>query len=194
VAVVQDPEDAAFPEMPTNSIEAAQPHHIVGLAALPALLDRLAREPAGTPVPVPPALQYEVEIARSGRSSMDALDKFGRRSVVACPDCHGVMWQIEDGGALRYRCHVGHAYTAERMSLALDEDLRRALGSALRALDERLYVAQRLERQARQAGRPRSAETWAQRAREVDEEAKVIRDSIRRMDAMVAHAAGDAGD
>jgi two-component system chemotaxis response regulator CheB len=125
---------------------------------------------------------------------MDALDKFGRRSVVACPDCHGVMWQIEDGGALRYRCHVGHAYTAERMSLALDEDLRRALGSALRALDERLYVAQRLERQARQAGRPRSAETWAQRAREVDEEAKVIRDSIRRMDAMVAHAAGDAGD
>jgi two-component system chemotaxis response regulator CheB len=194
VAVVQDPEDAAFPEMPATAIEAARPHHVVGLAALPALLGRLAREPAGTPVPAPPGLQYEVEIARSGRSSMNSLDELGSRSVVACPDCHGVMWQIEDGGALRYRCHVGHAYAAELMSLALDEGLRRALGSALRALDERLYLAQRLERQARQTGRARSAETWALRAREVEQEAKVIRDSICRMDALAAHAAGDEED
>jgi hypothetical protein len=28
------------------------------------------------------------------------------------------MWEISEGEPVRYRCHVGHAYTAEIMSLA----------------------------------------------------------------------------
>jgi two-component system, chemotaxis family, protein-glutamate methylesterase/glutaminase len=38
------------------------------------------------------------------------------------------MWEIDDNGLLRYRCHVGHAYTAELLGLALDENLTRAFG------------------------------------------------------------------
>ena len=76
------------------------------------------------------------------------MDGFGRRSGLACPDCHGAMWEIDEGDLLRYRCHVGHTYTAELMSVALDENLRRAMGSALRALEERRALARKLERQA----------------------------------------------
>src|SRR5690349_23082402 len=141
ITVVQDPGDAAFSEMPTMALARSHPDHIVGMAGMPALLDRLVRQPAGGPVPVAGNLEYEVNVASGGRGSMSEMDRIGKRSVLACPDCHGVMWEIEDGELLRYRCHEGHAYSAEIMSLALDDNLRRALASAVRALEERIALA-----------------------------------------------------
>lgn len=58
------------------------------------------------------------------------------------------VWEIDEGDLVRYRCHVGHADTADPMALALDENLRRALGSALRALEERRALADKLREQA----------------------------------------------
>ena len=66
------------------------------------------------------------------------------------------------------------------MSLALDENLTRALGSALRALSERVAVAKKLQKQASEGGRTKIAESWAGKVLEFEEEAKVIRDSVRR--------------
>ena len=79
------------------------------------------------------------------------MEKFGRRSVLACPDCGGVMWELDEGDLSRFRCHVGHTYTAEVMSLALDDNLRRALASAVRALEERTALARKLYHQAKTA-------------------------------------------
>ena len=96
------------------------------------------------------------------------------------------MWEIDEGDLIRYRCYVGHAYAAELMSVALDESLKRAFDSALRALDERTALARRLERQASSSDRVRLAESWASKARESEQEAAIIRDSIGRTDEIVA--------
>ncbi|TWB96115.1 two-component system chemotaxis response regulator CheB [Bradyrhizobium macuxiense] len=189
ITVVQDPGDAAFPEMPTNALMRSRPDHVVGLSGMPALFEELVRQPAGQPVPVTGAIDYEVNLASGGQASMSEMDRIGRRSVLACPDCHGVMWEIDEGELIRYRCHVGHAYTAELMSLALDDNLRRALSSALRALDERIALARKLEREASLGGRTQSARSWASKVREFEQEAKVIRDSIGRTDEIAARFA-----
>lgn len=186
ITVVQDPGDAAFSEMPTLALARSHPDHIVGLAGMPALLEKLVRQPAGAPVPVADNLEYEVNIASGGRGSMSEMDRIGKRSVLACPDCHGVMWAIEDDDLIRYRCHEGHAYSAELMSLALDDDLRRAFASALRALEERIALARKLEAQASASGRNLSAKSWSDKAREFEEEARVIRNSIKRTDELAA--------
>jgi two-component system chemotaxis response regulator CheB len=186
VTVVQDPSDAAFAEMPTTALIRSRPDHVVSLASMPALFDKLVRQPVGPAQPVASNLQYEVNVASGGRGSMSEMDQIGRRSVLACPDCHGVMWEIDEGELIRYRCHVGHAYSAEIMSLALDENLKRAFGTALRALDERIALARKLEAQSNTSGRSRIAESWAAKAREFEAEAEVIRDSIRRTDEIAA--------
>jgi two-component system chemotaxis response regulator CheB len=56
---------------------------------------------------------------------------------------HGSLPCVE-GDTSRFRCHLGHAYGAELMSAALHENLRRALASAVRALEERVAPAQKL--------------------------------------------------
>jgi len=46
IAVVQDPKDAAFSEMPLTALNRAKPDHVVSLDEMPALLERLVRQPA----------------------------------------------------------------------------------------------------------------------------------------------------
>jgi two-component system, chemotaxis family, protein-glutamate methylesterase/glutaminase len=121
VTVVQDPSDAAFPEMPRTAMNQVVPDHVVSLAAMPALLNSLVHQSAGIPIPAPAAVKYEVDIARSGRAGVSMMDHIGRRSVLSCPDCGGVMWELDEGGVPHYRCHVGHAYTAEAMRLAIKQ-------------------------------------------------------------------------
>jgi two-component system, chemotaxis family, protein-glutamate methylesterase/glutaminase len=187
ITVVQDPRGAAYPDMPRAALELIKPDHVVDLAHLPALLESLAHEPAGEPGEVPSGVRFEVGIARgAGGASMAEMDSIGRRSVLSCPDCHGVMWEIDEGELTRYRCHVGHTYASDLMSLALDEDLRRALSSAQRALEERVSLATKLYRQAEQGGHPHMMNTWSARMQEYEQEMSVIRDAIRRMEAMTA--------
>lgn len=181
-AIVQDPQDAAFPEMPLTALNRSKPHHIAKLADMPALFQKLTQRPAGEPVPAPKSLRYEVEIARSGQRSMTEMDKIGRRSVLACPDCHGVMWEIDEADLLRYRCHVGHAYTEDMMGIALDDNVRRALASASRALEERVALADKLHTQAVHRGHRLVAEHWAERKREFKAEEDIVRQAIKRAD------------
>jgi two-component system chemotaxis response regulator CheB len=192
VTVVQDPGDAAFPEMPLRALQASRPNHVAGMAELPALLDRLVRGPAGRPRAAGPAIEREVRIARNGGGTMDGMDAIGRRSVFTCPDCHGAMWEIRDGELLRYRCHVGHAYSAELMEIGLSDTVGRALASALRALEERVALTQELERQAAAAGRKTLAAGWAARSREAATEADVIRGAVDRVNSIAAAAARPA--
>src|SRR5262249_58971073 len=53
ITVVQDPGDAAFSEMPAMALARSHPDHIVGLAGMPALFEKLARQPAGPAGPRP---------------------------------------------------------------------------------------------------------------------------------------------
>jgi len=186
LTVVQDPRDAAFSEMPQAALDKVHPDHVISLQLLPRLLDRLVRRPAGETLAAPESVRQETAIATGGEFTMDDMDRIARRSVLACPDCHGVMWEIEEGDLVRYRCHVGHTYTAELMSLALDENLRRALGSAQRALEERVALARKLHRNAVERGYRLMAEDWAAKIDEYQGEMDVVRSAFRRMEAIAA--------
>ncbi|MBV9346702.1 MAG: hypothetical protein JO245_01880 [Pseudolabrys sp.] len=92
------------------------------------------------------------------------------------------MWEIDEGPLTRFRCHVGHTFAAEHLSLSLDENLRRAMGSALRALEERLELARKLERDAEGKDQPHLAASWGKRASEYERELSIIRSAVSRMD------------
>jgi len=188
ITVVQDPKDAAYAEMPRTALNRTKPDHVVSLKDIPELLASLTHQPAGEAKALPASIKFEVEIARTGHSGMNEMDSIGRRSVLSCPDCGGIMWEIEEGELSRFRCHVGHTYTAELMSLALDENLRRSLASARRALDERIALARKLHNQSKASGHHLVAENWAEKVKEFEREAEIIRDSTRRMDRLAAQA------
>lgn len=182
VAVVQDPADAEFPDMPRNALEATEADHIAALDELPRLLVRLVAAAAGPPVPIPPEIQLEADImARRHRDEMAALDRLGDRSVFTCPDCGGVMWELHDGGTLRYRCHLGHAYSAVSFGHAMSEEVVQGMETALRALEERGRMLRRLGEQAGRSGQAQAAKLWSERAEAFARQAEAIRAALLRI-------------
>ena len=94
-----------------------------------------------------------------------------RPSVFACPDCHGVLWEIEDGELLRFRCRIGHAYTADSLRLALTQSGEDALWIALRTIEEKAELFRRMSGRSR----GRLAELYKQEAASFDHHADTIR-------------------
>jgi two-component system chemotaxis response regulator CheB len=99
----------------------------------------------------------------------------GEPSAFACPDCGGVLWELDDGELLRFRCRVGHAYTADGALDAQGESVETALWTALRALQERAQLSDRLAERVGGAGAKQSQARFSELATEAREQAEVIR-------------------
>jgi two-component system, chemotaxis family, protein-glutamate methylesterase/glutaminase len=68
----------------------------------------------------------------------------GTPSVFACPECHGVLWEIKEGGSVRYRCRTGHAYSEGTLNEELSRAGETALWAAMRALEEKASMARKM--------------------------------------------------
>jgi two-component system, chemotaxis family, protein-glutamate methylesterase/glutaminase len=175
VGVVQDPEDALYRGMPENAIAADEPDYVVSLEELPDVLTRLARQAVETTdTTVPDHVELETAYAELDVSTEDA--PLGARSLFGCPDCGGVLYELEEGGVLRYRCRIGHAYAAESLQAAQESAIDVALGTALRALEDRVMMSRRL---ARRLGNPDQnrggGSRYSARAEEAEASAAILR-------------------
>ncbi len=165
VAVVQDPDEALFPSMPRSALQRVDVDHCVPLAKIPDLLVRLAAEdPESPPADVPAGLELEARLTTMRRPEPEDVDKLGRPSMFTCPECHGTLWEIADESVLRYRCHVGHALTAESLATDQSEALEATLWAAVRAFEERASLSDRMADRARADQRPDRLSVYAQRS------------------------------
>jgi two-component system, chemotaxis family, protein-glutamate methylesterase/glutaminase len=181
LTVVQDPRDAAFPEMPRNALAHVAVDHVVPLAGIPPLLSKLAGSPAPPPLAeVPEDIHVEALIAAQELTVMPDQHRLGPLSPLACPDCHGTMVEIREGDLLRVRCHTGHAFTLETLRLAETEAWERTMHAAMRAQQEQAMLARRIAAEADAKGLVRSAEDFTRRGRDYEEGAEVIRQLLAR--------------
>lgn len=171
IAVVQDPAEAAVPDMPASALQHVDIDYRCPVAEIGGLLARLAAEPAGETPDIPVEIKLEAAIAAMELSGMQAEDQLGRSSTFTCPECHGTLWEIADGDLVRYRCHVGHAYTADTMLEAQAENIEAMLWDLLRSHRERAVLAQRL---AAKQGSGRLAAQMNERAQGYEEDAELV--------------------
>ncbi len=85
-------------------------------------------------------LENRIALARRFSTEFDA-EALGAPSGYTCPDCNGTLITISDGN---YRCHVGHAWTADALLNARDDEVDSALWVALRSLQEKAKLSRRL--------------------------------------------------
>ena len=194
LAVVQDPADALFPLMPRSALAHVEVDHVRPLAALPGLLAELAGTAAPAAPEIPDELRAEALVAAQELHAPAGQHEFGTLSPFTCPECHGSLWAIEDGGMVRYRCHTGHAYTARTLSLAQVETLEETLYDALRAQEERALLLLAMAERARRHGAPDAAADLEHRAAECDEDTRLIGLVVTRIAGRVPTDSEDDGD
>ena len=181
MAIVQDPSDAIADEMPLKALEATTVDLCVPGARLGDVLSDLAREAAGTNLPVPPEIRLEVEIAAGERIGAEHLHRIADPAALTCPSCGGVLSKLKLGSPLRFRCQVGHAFTADVLAKEQEGRVDEALRVALRIIEERAELVQRMADDGRAAGRRAVAEMYDARAAEYRQYAEIIRRAVLGM-------------
>jgi two-component system, chemotaxis family, protein-glutamate methylesterase/glutaminase len=124
-------------------------------------------------------IRLETAIAAQELSDMDIDEQLGTLSRFTCPECGGALWEITEGSLLRYRCHVGHAFTAEAVLDAQTNEAEEMLWGLMRSHQERAALVRRMAERERAENNEEFAEQLEQRAREYDEGAAVVSGMLR---------------
>ena len=167
-AMVQDPREALFPQMPQNAIEASNPQHVGPVAEIA----RLIATHAGRPVK-----GGEIEkamVIHDGDSPVGADDTPGTPTGIACPECHGVLWAADDEESPEFSCRVGHAYSPESLLGAHAGSVEAALWAAVRSLQEQASLVSHLARKADRRGDALTAARLQERGQTADKHAATI--------------------
>ena len=168
LAVAQDPDEATARGMPLSAIQNVAVDHILRLSEMAARLPDLVAEPVEAPLG--PRATGAIDVAEGA-----AYLRNGILSKFTCPECGGALRELQDGRVLRFRCHVGHGYTADSLLVDQRAGLDDAFWSALRALEEHSMLRRRMAEFALLSGRQREAKDHERDARNTERRASEIR-------------------
>jgi two-component system chemotaxis response regulator CheB len=180
LVLVQDPEDALYPGMPRSVMQHVDADHVAAASELGKVIGRLSGARVDGPAPeVPRLLAMEAELAMMDDEVMNGADRPGTPSGYSCPDCAGTLFEIRDGEILRYRCRVGHAWSAEGLLNEQAMQLEAALWMALRSLEEKAALSRQLGTRAADRGHRLTARRFAEQASEATHAASLMRSMLQ---------------
>ena len=130
------------------------------------------------------------DISEVGNAALTAGNYDAPPSGFTCPECGGALWELTDGGLLRYRCHVGHGYSAEGLAVEHARKLEGALWTALRALEENSAIRRRMAERSKGQRWEALAGEYERQAKDSEERAALIRE-VLVADELHAHADKD---
>jgi two-component system chemotaxis response regulator CheB len=142
------------------------------------ILSDLVQETAGPARPVPPDIRLEIDIAAGERVNGEVLRRFADPTALTCPGCGGVLSSVRDAKPLRFRCQVGHSYTADVLTKEKENAIDEALRVALRIIEERAELVSRMAQDGRNTGRPAVASMYEERANEYRDYAETLRRAV----------------
>lgn len=151
--IVQDPNEAEYPDMPLSVINNMAVDEVATLAEIGSLIAKLLKKKKGRKKAVPPDVKAESKIAEQTAVGIDDVMKLDvEQSLFACPDCGGGLWEAKNDIVKRYRCHIGHAYTERDLVLKQAQAAGTTLWVALRMMEERKHLLKKMEGEYKQKG------------------------------------------
>lgn len=166
--IVQDPNEAEYPDMPLSVINNMEVDYCIGLSDMREVLESITKS-IPEEKPAPDDVIIESEIAERVVVDYDNVKQLGEKSIYACPDCGGGLWDItkkgdEGGKVVRYRCHIGHSYSEKDLVLKQGEIFESTLWTALRIMEERKTLLKKMENDNSKSGFTKAAKEYKDKA------------------------------
>lgn len=181
IAIVQDPVEASFPSMPQSALRLVDADFVLPADRIGPEVGRLAagatddRGEDTIMIDDDDRIQQVIEqdfVAQAG-------DRRGHEpTMYTCPDCGGVLWQVETGPLGRFRCHVGHAYAPDVLLEQKSEEAEAALWSCVRLLREQATLTRQAVARSFASGKDELAARSEERARLNENHARVIQELL----------------
>jgi two-component system chemotaxis response regulator CheB len=159
IAIVQSEEDALVPHMPVSAAHAVAVDYVLPASEMARVIAGLVGKSHRTAARRAAA----GSAAKKKKAAADPpppADPTETPTVLTCPECGGALWELEDHGTLRYRCHVGHGMTSEGLAQAQVDGVEESLWRAARALAEHGELRRRMASRARKSALNALADAW----------------------------------
>ena len=192
--VVQDPADCDYDSMPRNAISVTEHPIVVPSSALAKEVTRLAiQEQTMAPSDAPePDEELAAEISGLLVGAPETNTRTRSYSDLSCPECGGPLYLLQSERAETFDCLVGHRWSPESLFEEHSSSVERAMWLAIRSLDERARLTDRLATAARERGHMLSARQFSTVADEAQRSADALREVVNGMAAEVAVEAREA--
>jgi two-component system chemotaxis response regulator CheB len=166
-AIVQDPDEALYAGMPFNALAHVRVDAVVPSGEIAGtVLRMLSEDPLVAPAP-------PHDNPGHGRLAGDPVTS-------VCPECGGVLSEHGVGGMIQWTCKVGHRYSPASLADAQAEGMEGALWAAVRALEDRQALLERMAAQLEAHNHTRSARSFRRRAQESSAHAMEVREVLRQ--------------
>ena len=178
--IVQHPDDAFAPSMPLNAIKHVEIDQILAAKDIGPMLVNTVNTAAieEVPHPVSEELELEVKIAKEAKALESGILKWGKPSIYTCPECHGVLLQRSEGNTIRFRCHTGHAYSADSLLAEFGVKTEETLWSAIRALEENHLFMRSLAQHSAECRDGVNCDSWVKKADEMQDRVNLVRKAL----------------
>lgn len=131
--IVEDPQEARFPDMPLTAVQSVQIDHVVHVPDIAPLLAKL----------------INVEIKEEPEVERDETVEGSH--VYTCPGCGGVLREYKDEKITWFQCQVGHRYNLESMVKEQDTTIESQLWTTIALLKQKQQAAETMAADARSA-------------------------------------------
>jgi two-component system chemotaxis response regulator CheB len=178
-ALVQEPASAQYPSMPDSALRHVEVDGVHPAEALAAQIVRLLGEGNGAAAEAtPPRMAIENLIALEGNGLQAGVMKLGEVSAYTCPDCHGILVQIEEDTIVRFRCHTGHAFSFKTLLAEVNEAIDIGLWDTLRAIEERILLLRQMAASAAAAEDAAGAARCGEQAAAAEQRVATLHDLV----------------
>ena len=180
--IVQDPNEAEYPDMPLSVLDNMEVDYCISLAEMGDVILGITQTiPAEKPAP--DDVIIESQIAERVVVDYDNVKQLGEKSIYACPDCGGGLWNINKGGegegkVDRYRCHIGHSYSEKDLALKQGEILENTLWTALRIMEERRNLLMKMEADHSKKGFSQLATNYKDKADDIQKHVDIMKEVL----------------
>jgi two-component system chemotaxis response regulator CheB len=178
ITIVQHPDDAIVADMPLNALKQVHVDYTLPAAEIGPVLAELSseqiKEMKYLNTEENKKTEMEVRIALQENPEHPVFN-LGELSPFSCPECKGVMGIIKDGNNVRYRCHTGHAFTADSLLSAITDKTENTLWNVVREMQETVMLLNHIGDHYAESNQPHEAAQYFQKAKETLEHSKHIR-------------------
>ena len=166
--IVQDPNEAEYPDMPLSVLKEMEVDYCVPLAEMGAVISDVIDNKKVIKTIIPEYLVQEVKISEEGVGSIKEMAELGKSSTLSCPDCGGVLFELNNGSITRYKCHTGHSYSINDLLEKQNQSLESTLWIAMRTIEEKKKLLSQLSEKDVSRGYSRTASNYSEKINELD--------------------------
>jgi two-component system chemotaxis response regulator CheB len=178
IAIVQDPEEAEYPSMPRSALEYIEADYKVRAREIAPLLAQLVREQTEQEPAMGNGMDdevsrmaKEVQIAAGVNLPEKTIIELGELTSLTCPECHGTLIRIKEGGWFRFRCHTGHGFTADALLEGLLETAGELIWQTQRGFQEASMLLEHLGEHMQENGQSARGQIFLAKAHELSRRA-----------------------